>query len=98
MYVTLHTMDYAAELSGIDEVAKIAYQIRSVYGPKFTEETRKDTKSINDTIRDNISLTMLEEGCKVSRLIEIASEDGVNYQPTEKSLAVTKRPSHSIGL
>jgi len=98
MYVTLHTMAYASERSGIDEVAKVASQVGGVYGPKFLDELLTDPKSINDTIRENINLIMPEEGWKVSRLIEIATEEGVNYQPTEKSLAVSKIPSRSIGL
>ena len=89
MYVTLRTLIYASARAGIEELMTIGQQISAFYGKEFAKQAETDEKSINDTIRQNISIIMPEEGWKIARLIEIAREEGLPYTPTERGLAVT---------
>ncbi len=90
MYVALHTLVYSADKAGIDELQTIAMQIVRFYGKDFVKQG-EDPKATNDIIRENISLTVLDEGLKVSRLLQIARDEGLHYVPTERSLAVLCR-------
>ncbi len=92
MYVALHTLVYSADKAGIDELSMIGGQIRNLYGKEFVKQGDGDPKAINDIIHDNINLTMLDEGLKVSRLIQLARDEGLHYAPTERSLAVFSLP------
>lgn len=89
MYVTLHTLIYASARAGIEELMTIGQQVTAFYGKEFAKQAETDEKSINDTIRQNISIIMPEEGWKIARLIEIAREEGLPYTPTERGLAVS---------
>lgn len=84
MYMTLHTLIYAASRSGIDELVTVGRQLGIMCGPGFVKQSHTDENCINETIRDNINLIMPEEGWKVERLIQIAKDEGIQYNPTER--------------
>lgn len=85
MNVTLHTLIYAADRAGIDELHTIKKQLTYLCGEKFASQSETDDKCIHEVIRDNINLIMPEEGQKVERLIQIAKDQGIQYIPTEAS-------------
>lgn len=86
--MTLHTLMYAAPRAGIDELFTASTQLGYLCGPEFVKQSETDEKCINETIRENINLIMPSEGWKVERLIQIARDEGVQYQPTEKCMRV----------
>lgn len=53
-----------------------------MYGPKFAKES--DETKIDDTIRDNVNIISPEIGAKIDRLMKLAREEGVNFEPSEK--------------
>jgi len=88
MYVTLHTLMYAADKAGIDELYTIRQQLSCITGKEFAAQSYTDDKCIHEVIKENINLIMPEEGWKVERLIQIARDEGVQYMPTERSQKV----------
>jgi len=84
MFVTLHTLVYASSRSGIEELGKIGHQVTVLYGKEFAKQSETDEKCINEVVRENINLIMPEEGWKAQRLIEIAKEENIKYEPTPK--------------
>lgn len=85
----MRTIVYSAERSNIDELSIVKNEIRRVYGVKFARDAEIDFNSLNETVRENISLVMPEEGRKVEKLIEIAKKQGVMYQPSARAEEVT---------
>ena len=88
MFVCLHTLVYASDRASIDELVEVRKQILRVYGKEFVDASYSDLNNINEVIRDNINLIMPESGRKISRLVEIAKEEGIMYQPSEIYQAV----------
>lgn len=91
MFMTIHTLMYAAPRAGIDELLTISRQLSYLCGPEFTKQSETDERCINETIRENINLIMPEEGWKVDRLIKIAKDEGIQYCPTERCQTVFRR-------
>eukprot|EP00826_Nyctotherus_ovalis_P060979 TRINITY_DN862_c0_g1_i1.p1 TRINITY_DN862_c0_g1~~TRINITY_DN862_c0_g1_i1.p1 ORF type:complete len:255 (+),score=53.84 TRINITY_DN862_c0_g1_i1:371-1135(+) len=85
MYVTLHTLIYAAPRAGIEELVTVGRQLGFLCGPEFVKQSQTDEKCVNETIRENINLILPEEGWRIEKLIQIAKEEGIQYTPTEKS-------------
>ncbi len=96
MFVTMQTLIYAASRSGIEELSKVQAEFRRVYGNPFVTAAETDPHNVNETIREDINLIMPESGWKVARLIEIAREEGITYQPTECSSRVRYRLSPPV--
>jgi len=88
MHVTLHTLVYASHRAGIPELEKIGGQICAFYGKEIAKKAETDASCVNEIIRNNINITMPDEGKKVERLIGFATEEGIKYHPSEKSLTV----------
>lgn len=96
MFVCLHTLVYASDKANIDELMEVRRQITRVYGKEFVDASYSDLNNINEVIRDNINLIMPESGRKIGRLVEIAKEEGIMYQPSEIYQAVTKKIRRKI--
>lgn len=88
MFVTLHTLVYAADRANIDELVAVKGQIQRVYGKEFSDASETDLSNVNEVIRENINLIMPENGRKIARLVDIAKEEGILYQPAEIYQAV----------
>lgn len=88
MFVTLHTLIYAADRAGIDELYTVRQQLVCMCGKEFAAQAETDEKCIHEIIKENINLIMPEEGWKVERLIQIARDEGVQYTATERSQKV----------
>lgn len=88
MINTIHTLVYCAPRANIDELMTIANEIQHYYGPEVAKKAETDPSLINETIRENINLIMPESGRKVDRIITIAKEEGIQFYPSEKSMAV----------
>lgn len=98
MFVTLHTLVYASDRANIDELVEVRRQIRRVYGKEFVDASESDLSNINEVIRENINLVMPETGRKISRLVDIAKEEGIMYQPSEIYQAVGSRRPIEVGV
>lgn len=97
MFTTIHTLFYAAHRANIDELVIVRAEIAKVYGKEFAQASESDPSNVNETIRENINVIMPESGRKVSRLLEIAADEGIKYVPSEKCNAVYSNV-HNIGL
>ena len=88
MKTTLHTLVYASNRAGVEELVSIGNKISVACGKDFAKETETDEKCVHPVIRENINLISPEEGWKVERLIQLASEEGIQYQPSERAMTV----------
>lgn len=84
MHVTLHTLIYAADRAGVDELQTVNQQLTYLCGPEFVAQSETDEKCVHELIRQNTNLIMPEEGWKIERLIQIAREEGIQYTPSER--------------
>lgn len=89
LLTTLHTLLYASNRAGVDELVGIGDQIAKLCGKDFVKKTENDEKCVHEVVRQNINLITPDEGWKVARLIEIAREVNQPYTPSERCLAVT---------
>ncbi len=85
---TLQTLVYAAPKANVQELAELREQLRLVYGAKFIKTADTDLANVHETIRENINIISMPTGLKVERLVRLASEEGVDYKPSDKSRAV----------
>eukprot|EP00826_Nyctotherus_ovalis_P051732 TRINITY_DN647_c0_g1_i23.p1 TRINITY_DN647_c0_g1~~TRINITY_DN647_c0_g1_i23.p1 ORF type:complete len:448 (+),score=93.28 TRINITY_DN647_c0_g1_i23:122-1465(+) len=97
MLTTLHTLLYASNRAGVEELMTIGNAIANICGKKFVSQTEKDEKCVHEVVRENINLITPEEGWKVERLMEIAREVNQPYTPNEKSLMAYKKYMQSKG-
>eukprot|EP00826_Nyctotherus_ovalis_P009967 TRINITY_DN12644_c0_g2_i1.p1 TRINITY_DN12644_c0_g2~~TRINITY_DN12644_c0_g2_i1.p1 ORF type:complete len:181 (+),score=44.41 TRINITY_DN12644_c0_g2_i1:370-912(+) len=91
MLTTLHTLLFASNRAGVEELATIGHSITKLYGKKLASQVEKDKKHVHEMVRENMNLTVPEEGCKVQRLMEIAREVNQPYTPSEKCLLAYKK-------
>ena len=59
-------------------------------GDMMFHNVERDKKCIDEIIKENINLVIPEEGWKVNKLIEIAKDYGIKYNPSEKSITVNQ--------
>lgn len=88
MSTTLHTLLYASNRAGVEELTTIGSQIATLCGKKFADQTEKDEKCVHETVRQNINLITPDEGWKVERLMEIAKEVNQPYMPSDRCMHV----------
>jgi hypothetical protein len=87
MEQTLHSLIYSAPRIDIDEMIQIRKMLEKLKGPEFVKESDTNPLLINKVIIENINLRIPEEGEKISKLIEIAKEKNINYQPSQEAKA-----------
>jgi hypothetical protein len=87
MEQTLHSLIYAAPRIDIDEMIQIRSMLVKLKGPEFVKESDTNPQVINKVIIENINLRIPEEGEKISKLMEIAKEKNINYQPSQEAKA-----------
>jgi len=75
----------------VDELLSIGGTIATLCGKKFVAQTEKDEKCVHEVVRENINIITPEEGWKVERLMEIAREVNLPYNPSERNLASYKK-------
>jgi hypothetical protein len=97
MLTTLHTLLYASNRAGVDELVSIGSSIANLCGKKFVSQTKKDEKCVHEVVRENINMITPEEGWKVERLMEIAREINLPYTPSERNLIAYKKYMNSKG-
>lgn len=91
MLTTLHTLLYASNRAGVEELVTIGSIITNLCGKKFASQTEKDEKCVHEVVRENINMITPEEGWKVERLMEIAREVNLPYTPSERNLTSYKK-------
>ena len=55
-------------------------------GVEYVKASDNDESTVNKVVVEKINFKIPEEGEKISRLLEIAKEKNVDYQPSEESI------------
>ncbi len=87
MHPTFHTLIYSAPRIDVDELSEVRFQLGNLLGKDFVLQSDTDPSSINKIILDKINMKVPEKGEVVMRLIDLARERNINFQPGGESRA-----------
>jgi len=69
----------------VKELLEVRKSLASVLQPEFVKEADKNKDIINKVVADNIDYKKPEDGEVVLRMVQLAKERNIQYQPNQES-------------